>query len=222
MCRCVYLLVLLFSTFSGLSSSPAVTRTVRPGENITLPCSIFLSTEMVWYRQINDELTLIISVIRGHLKTYMQTNYNKDSEHFILLVQNNASPSLTIVNIRQSDIGQYYCGARQDGSFNFSRAVQLHLADTVKYIPGDVQCWTPLISVCCGLALMLMLCLGVVYKRGLPSCCCMKDEDMKEADLHYASLRHSTSPRERRAPPAIHNNVLYDTVGKKLTKTPSV
>ncbi|KAF5893096.1 uncharacterized protein DAT39_017198, partial [Clarias magur] len=162
----------------GLSSSPAVTHTVRPGQNVTLVCSIPPSFEMVWYRQINDELTMIMSVTIGSLHMDLATNDNRDSKHFIPFIQNK-SLSLTIVDVRQSDIGLYYCGARQNKRFNFTRAVKLHSADTVKYSPGSEQCWTPLISVCCASALMLTLCLGVIYRRGLPLRCCVKDDDTK-------------------------------------------
>ncbi|XP_060771433.1 uncharacterized protein LOC132882172 [Neoarius graeffei] len=230
MCRCVYLLVLIFSIFRrGLTSSSDVT--VLPGKNVTLHCNIPPHSEMFWYQQINDELTVIISATKGNLNQELAVDYNKDTEHFQHLFQNDSrhnfsvSLSLTIVDIRQSDIGLYYCGVRQKGkSINFGRAVYLHFTDVVKYTPGSVQCWTTLISVCCALALMFMLCLGVIYKQGLPSCFrmnCMKDDAMKDADLQYASLRHSATPQERRAPPA-HHNVTYDTVATKVNKSPRV
>lgn len=38
--------------------------------------------------------------------------------------------------------------------------------DAVMYTSVSVQCWTPLIAVCCSFALMLTLCLSVIYKRG--------------------------------------------------------
>ncbi|MCI4381434.1 hypothetical protein PGIGA_G00251500 [Pangasianodon gigas] len=231
MSRCVCLLVLLFSIFRrGLSSSSAVTQTVIPGQNITLHCNISPSTEMGWYRHINDELTTIISAAIGNLNKEPAVNYNEDPEHFKTLFLNNSghglgvSLSLIIVDIRLSDMGLYYCGARQEGSVNFARAISLQFTDAVKYTSGSAQCWMALISVFCALTLIFTLCLGLVYKRGLPSSSCMKcvkDDDMKETDLQYASLRHNATPRERNAPAANHN-VTYDTVAKKVTKSPRV
>ncbi|XP_053541715.1 uncharacterized protein LOC108274860 [Ictalurus punctatus] len=228
MCRCVYLLMLVFSIFRrDVSSSSAVI--VRPGENITLHCNISPSIEMGWYRLINDELTMIISATKGNLDKELAENYNKDREHFQPLILNNSghglgvSLSLIIKDIRQSDIGLYYCGAKHNKGVNFARAVLLNFTDVVDDTSGSTECWTPLISVCCALTLMLMLCLGVVYKQGRPSSSCMKcmkDNGMKEADLQYASLRHNGTSRERHTPTP--NHVTYDTVAIKGTKSPRV
>ncbi|KAG7324649.1 hypothetical protein KOW79_012665 [Hemibagrus wyckioides] len=226
MCRSVYLLVLVFSIYRiGLSSSSAVT--VIAGENITLHCNISPSIEMFWYRHIDQELTMILSATEGILDKDLAANYNQDPDHFQMLFQNHSghiSLSLIIVDVRQSDIGLYYCGARREGTVAFARAVHLQFTDAVKYTSGSVQCWTPLIAVCCSFALMLTLCLSVIYKRGLPSSSCtkcVKDKDMKEADLHYASLRHSATPQTRNVSPA-NLNVIYDTVAKKVTNNPRV
>ncbi|XP_026800896.1 uncharacterized protein LOC113545660 isoform X2 [Pangasianodon hypophthalmus] len=185
---------------------------------------------MGWYRHIKDELTMIMSATTGNLNKEPAVNYNEDPEHFQALFQTNSGHDLCvfliIVDIRLSDIGLYYCGARhtRGGSVNFARATSLQFTDAVKYTSGSAQCWTALISVFCALTLMFTLCLGLVYKRGLPSSSCMKcvkDNDMKETDLQYASLRHNATPRERNAPAANHN-VTYDTVAKKVTKSPRV
>ncbi|KAF4081726.1 hypothetical protein AMELA_G00164620 [Ameiurus melas] len=228
MCRCVYLLVLLFSIFiRDLSSSSAVI--VRPGENITLHCQISPSTDMSWYRLIHDELTMIISATKGNLDKELAEDYNKDPQRYKTLIQNNSghglgeSLSLNIMDIRQSDIGLYYCGTKHGMSVNFARAVHLSFTDAVEHTSGSSECWTPFISVCCALTLMLILCLCVVYKQGLPSTSCMKcvkGNGLKEADLQYASLRHNGTPRERHTPPP--NHVTYDTVAVKGTKNPTV
>ncbi|GAA6086967.1 uncharacterized protein LOC113651636 isoform X1 [Tachysurus ichikawai] len=219
MCRSLYLLVLMFSIISSsLSSSSAVTQTVIPGENITLHCNISQSTEMVWFCSTTQELTMITSATKGNLKKELQVNYNKDPDHFKVLLQN-VSLSLIIMDIRQSDIGLYHCGARQEGFFYFVRGVHLQFTDAVRYTSGSVQCWMPLIAVCCSFALMITLCLSVAYKRGLPSSFCMKcvkDNDLKDADLHYASLRHNARPQARNLPPANHD-VTYDRVAKNIT-----
>ncbi|XP_047675739.1 uncharacterized protein LOC113651636 isoform X2 [Tachysurus fulvidraco] len=130
MCRSVYLLVLMFTIFSSsLISSSAVTQTVIPGENITLHCNISQSTEMVWFCSTTQELTIIISATKGNLKKELQVNYNKDPHRFKVLLQNTnsgqVSLGLIIMDIRQSDIGLYYCGARQEGFFDFARGIHL-------------------------------------------------------------------------------------------------
>ncbi|KAI5100915.1 hypothetical protein C0J45_9901 [Silurus meridionalis] len=156
----------------SVSPTPAVTQIVSAGENITLHCNISPSTEMVWYKHHHHELTMIISVQKGSLEGDLAVNHNQDPEHF-LFSQNNSgyarseTMSLIIKGIRQSDIGFYYCGARQEGShMKFGRAISLQFPDAVKYTSGSAACWTPLVSVCSALALMLTLCLGIIFKRG--------------------------------------------------------
>ncbi|KAF7702539.1 uncharacterized protein LOC124392587 isoform X2 [Silurus meridionalis] len=231
MCRCVFFPMLVFSIIIiSVSPTPAVTQIVSAGENITLHCNISPSTEMVWYKHHHHELTMIISVQKGSLEGDLAVNHNQDPEHF-LFSQNNSgyarseTMSLIIKGIRQSDIGFYYCGARQEGShMKFGRAISLQFPDAVKYTSGSAACWTPLVSVCSALALMLTLCLGIIFKRGLISPCCMKcgkDDGMKEADLQYASLRHNATPQERKEPPTNHT-VTYDIIARKVTKHPQV
>lgn len=70
----------------GWSSSSAVA--VIPGENITLHCNISPSTEMVWYQQIEDELTMIISAMKGNLDKEPVATSRKDPEHFRPLFRN--------------------------------------------------------------------------------------------------------------------------------------
>lgn len=72
---------------SGLSSSSAVTQTVVAGENITLHCNISPSTEMFWYRHINQELTMILSATKGNIGKEL-ASYNKEPDHFQMLPQN--------------------------------------------------------------------------------------------------------------------------------------
>ncbi|XP_060743050.1 uncharacterized protein LOC132857089 [Tachysurus vachellii] len=219
MCRSVYLLVLIFSIISGsLISSSAVTQTVIPGENITLHCNITQSTEVVWFCSTTQELTVIISATKGNLDMELQVNYNKDPDHFKVLFQN-VSLSLIIMDIRQSDTGLYYCGSRKEGILYFVRGVRLQFTDAVRYMSGSAQCWTPLIAVCCSFALMITLCLSVAYKRGLPSSCCrkcVKDNDLKDTDLHYATLRHNATPQARNLQPA-NCDVTYGRVAKNIT-----
>ncbi|XP_047675740.1 uncharacterized protein LOC113651636 isoform X3 [Tachysurus fulvidraco] len=177
---------------------------------------------MVWFCSTTQELTIIISATKGNLKKELQVNYNKDPHRFKVLLQNTnsgqVSLGLIIMDIRQSDIGLYYCGARQEGFFDFARGIHLQFTDAVRYTSGTAQCWTPLIAVCCSIALVITLCLSVAYKRGLRSSCCRKcvnDNDLKDADLHYASLRHNATSRERNLPPA-NRDVTYDRVAKNI------
>ncbi|XP_036416203.1 uncharacterized protein LOC118800147 [Colossoma macropomum] len=226
-CICPLLLLLSFSKPCWGSSS-TIDVTVRPGENVTLPCNVPFSTDMVWYQQSNDELKLIISVVRGNLQKDSVVNYNANSSHFQLSAESvNDSLNLVIVAVGESDAGLYYCGGRLSRQYrHFGKAIRLTFPGAERTEKGTGLCWKLLITSACILALALLLCVsGLLYRLGRPSSFCMncvkQNSNLKAADLQYASLRHTAKTQERQPAPADHN-VIYDVVAKTIPTNPGV
>ncbi|XP_036419169.1 uncharacterized protein LOC118802855 [Colossoma macropomum] len=229
MCRCVCSLLLLLS-FSRTcwGSSSAETLTVHPGENATLPCDVPGSPHMAWYQQSDNQLKLIISVRWTKAKTDIFEDYNQDSSHFLPVAESpNDSVGLHIMAVEQSDVGLYYCTGQSSRKYMiFGKAIHLTFPGAERIETGTGLCWKLLITSACILALALLLCVsGLLYRLGRPSSfctnCVKQNSNLKAADLHYASLRHTAKIQERQPAPAEHN-VTYDVVAKKIPTNPGV
>ncbi|KAL7868540.1 hypothetical protein SRHO_G00099240 [Serrasalmus rhombeus] len=222
MCRCIHPLLLLLSlSRTCWSSSSAETLTVHPGENATLPCNVPASPHMAWYHQSDNQLKLIISVRRAKAQMDIFENYNQNSKHFWSFAESpNDSVSLHIGAVEQSDAGLYYCGGQTSGQdMTFGKAILLTFPGAERTETGTGLCRKLLIASACVFTLALLVCVsGLLYRLGLASLFCMncvkQNSNLKAADLHYASLRHTAQTQERQPAPADH--VIYDVVAKKI------
>ncbi|XP_045079219.1 uncharacterized protein LOC123491662 isoform X2 [Coregonus clupeaformis] len=102
-----------------MSSSPqafsvqTMTRVVRPGDKVTLSCSIQHQNQTVWYGQQSNKLPfiIIISARKHHLrlKEVLNKFYKGNNYGFTTMFENNNSIILTICNMTGSLLALYYC-----------------------------------------------------------------------------------------------------------------
>ncbi|KAI5100988.1 hypothetical protein C0J45_9974 [Silurus meridionalis] len=99
---------------------------VHPGENITLLCNITDYPEISWYQLRSDEVKLLISAEKWKLEKIFFLIYNVDESHYDV-TESSSSVSLVIIGVRETDLGFYYCGGRNDDKhIQFGKLIRLN------------------------------------------------------------------------------------------------
>ncbi|XP_046715703.1 uncharacterized protein LOC124392599 isoform X2 [Silurus meridionalis] len=107
---------------------------VHPGENITLLCNITDYPEILWYQLRSDEVKLLISAEQGLLEKTFSLSYNVNKSHFDP-TESSSSVSLVIIGVRETDLGFYYCGGRNDDKhIQFGKLIRLNFNITGKSV----------------------------------------------------------------------------------------
>ncbi|XP_046714768.1 uncharacterized protein LOC124392120 isoform X3 [Silurus meridionalis] len=124
----LFTLQLLFGLIrpSLLQNISADLISVSPGANITLLCNITNYSQKSWYQMISAGLRQIISARQSSLNKHFYVDYNVDESHFYL-TESSSSVSLVIIGVRETDLGFYYCGGRNDEThIQFGKLIRLN------------------------------------------------------------------------------------------------
>ncbi|XP_041095034.1 uncharacterized protein LOC121307023 isoform X2 [Polyodon spathula] len=131
---------LLGLAIHGSECSPIVApprHTARPGESVTMQCSIGTvlaeSPLISWYRELPGGVLEPVTQIIRHVLTngrYTGETYNE-----------NGSFSLTIGNVQRNDSGLYFCIVGASGTFTPGRSSRLVVADPQR--TPSVQLFSP-------------------------------------------------------------------------------
>ncbi|XP_026995005.2 uncharacterized protein LOC113638168 isoform X2 [Tachysurus fulvidraco] len=211
---------LLFGVFwpSILQITSADHVSVHPGENITLHCNISITTnytQILWYQLGSEEVKLLISAEQGRLNKKFLPTYNVNESQFDITER----CSLVIIDVRQTNLGFYYCEGRKDKThIQFEKPIRLSFTedhDTSSKHPDTELCtgsemWITRI-VCLISVLINLICMCVICYRfkgrsssssssSSSSYCCSNikgsTEKMdKEENVHYASIQHKRKHR---------------------------
>ncbi|KAF5900505.1 uncharacterized protein DAT39_009804, partial [Clarias magur] len=197
----LFTLQLLFTLFTPclLEITSADIRSVRPGENITLPCNITNYPEISWYRLRSDEVKLLISAEESKLKKTYSLRYNVNKSHFDV-TESNSSVSLVIIGVRETDLGFYYCGGRTNAThIQFGKLIKLNITDDLHTDSGnspdtsDKQQST-------GAALWITMCVCLVSILIIFICmfvfCCRRKEKSQEKES-CSCFRNTTDPSQK-------------------------
>uniref|UniRef100_A0A3B1J4F2 Ig-like domain-containing protein n=1 Tax=Astyanax mexicanus TaxID=7994 RepID=A0A3B1J4F2_ASTMX len=109
-----------------LQNISADLRSVSPGENITLHCSVSADYEISWFHQNSEQqMKLLVSAARGQINKSFTRNYNVNEVHYELN-ENSSSVSLVIIGVNDTDLGLFYCGGRNTSSLlQFGKPIRL-------------------------------------------------------------------------------------------------
>ncbi|KAF7702513.1 uncharacterized protein LOC124392623 [Silurus meridionalis] len=236
MAKCsLFTLQLLFGLFwlSHLQVTFTDHASVHPGENITLLCNITDYPEISWYQLRSDEVKLLISAEQGRVKKKYLLSYNVNKSHYDV-TESNSSVSLVIIGVRETDLGFYYCGGRNDDKhIQFGKPIRLNFN-----ITDDQETHSTLnscepsgagvelritASVCVASLLMNFICLCVFcyrLKGKSASCSCFsKTTNAKDKDesMHYASIQHGRRSRAaaKKSTGTESDSVLYAAVASQ-------
>ncbi|XP_046714900.1 uncharacterized protein LOC124392180 isoform X2 [Silurus meridionalis] len=174
----LFTLQLLFGLIrpSLLQNISADLISVSPGANITLLCNITNYSQKSWYQMISAGLRQIISARQSSLNKHFHSEYNVDKSHFDVT----ESSSLVIIGVRETDLGFYYCGGRNDEThIQFGKLIRLNFTggsnNESSSEASDSQpparngtCWiTNLILICVCSISVLIICMCVFCSRVL-------------------------------------------------------
>ncbi|XP_072529424.1 uncharacterized protein [Salminus brasiliensis] len=242
----VFILQLLFGTcrLSLFQNISADLRSVHPGENTTLHCSISAEFEMSWYLHSSEGMKQLFSAERGKLNKLFSISFNVDEGHYEG-AENSSSVSLVILGVKETDLGLYYCGGRNRSSvLQFGKAIRLIFTDDINNKPDGAHNLTEIsatkhsagygiswimmmILVCTCLLCVLMnivfmcgFCWKGQGKSSSSSCnCCSKTRE-KEVELQYASLSHEKQPRAATADNTLPSEsvTMYAKVTSRLSR----
>ncbi|XP_045079218.1 uncharacterized protein LOC123491662 isoform X1 [Coregonus clupeaformis] len=178
-----------------MSSSPqafsvqTMTRVVRPGDKVTLSCSIQHQNQTVWYGQQSNKLPfiIIISARKHHLrlKEVLNKFYKGNNYGFTTMFENNNSIILTICNMTGSLLALYYCtsGVGEETVFGLGHVLAYKNASvaskcddekldesSMRLPESSVQCWV-LMGILCSLsaavaALLAFICTWIFHRKG--------------------------------------------------------
>ncbi|KAF5884811.1 uncharacterized protein DAT39_022807, partial [Clarias magur] len=146
-------------------------RSVGPGENITLLCNITQYSEISWYQINSAGVREIISAAQRRLDKDFYADYNVDESHFDV-TESNSSVSLVIIGVRETDLGFYCCGGRNDTTHTqFGKHTRLDFNtdnnknETLFETGGN--CWMNMILICtCSISVLLNICMGAFCCSG--------------------------------------------------------
>ncbi|KAM9496892.1 uncharacterized protein Hap1MRO34_003029 [Clarias gariepinus] len=160
---CVLTLHLLFGliSLSLLQIISADLISVDPGENITLPCNITQVSEISWYQMNSAGVRQIISARQRGLYKDFYVDYNVDESHFDV-TESSSSVSLVIIGVRETDLGFYFCGGRNDTTHTqFGKHIRLDFT-TGQSNNEMPECWTDMIVMCvCSIFVLInIICIG--------------------------------------------------------------
>ncbi|KAK3558743.1 hypothetical protein QTP86_028030 [Hemibagrus guttatus] len=209
---CVFNLHLLFSviSLSLLQIISADLLSVDPGQNITLLCNITNYSEISWYHMNSAGVRKLISARQGTLDKDFYVDYNEDKSHFYL-TQSSSSVSLVIIGVRETDLGFYYCGGRNDAAHTeFGKPIILNFTGSSDnerdsssedsdshQTAGDENIWIKNLMCVCSISVLIIiiiiiiLCVFCIRVQGKSaSSCCSHTSNSTEKNLN----RHPFKP----------------------------
>ncbi|KAM9535478.1 uncharacterized protein ACWYII_039964 isoform 2-T2 [Salvelinus alpinus] len=180
-------IVLIVLHFSPVSSKPqdssvqTMTRVVKPGDSVTLSCSVKHKNQTMWYGQQSNKLPFIIISAKRHQsrhKDILNKFYQGSTSGFTTKFEDNSSISLTICNMTGSLLALYYCTSGVDGEIVFGsghvlaykNASVASKSDEEKLDESSGQCWV-LTGILCSLsaavaALLAFICTWIFHRKG--------------------------------------------------------
>ncbi|XP_047675967.1 uncharacterized protein LOC113651467 [Tachysurus fulvidraco] len=177
------------------------TVSVDPGEIITLHCNISIKTnytQILWYQLGSEEVKRLISAEQGKLDKKFIPTYNVNESHYDITER----CSLVITDIRQTDLGFYYCECKKDKThIQFGKPIRLSFTDDHKTDQSDTQ--ESALPAHCGLITIILSCVCAVSVSVTVICSslyCSKlqegfstwDSNNKEAELEASDLTSVT------------------------------
>ncbi|XP_058263674.1 uncharacterized protein LOC131364512 [Hemibagrus wyckioides] len=215
---CVFNLHLLFGVISLnlLQIISADLLSVDPGQNITLLCNITNYSEISWYHMNSTDVRKLILAKQRKLDKHFYVDHNENKSHFAL-TQSSSSVSLVIIGVRETDLGFYYCGGRNEelhtefgkpiglnftGSSDNERDSSSEDSDSHQ-IGGNGNIWiTNMIIICvCSISVLInIICVCVFCSRVQEistSSCCSHTTSFNEKDenIHYVSVQYKRKSR---------------------------
>ncbi|KAF4081713.1 hypothetical protein AMELA_G00164390 [Ameiurus melas] len=137
------LLQMLFGFFTPCLLEIASTDhvSVHPGGNITLLCNITNYSEISWYRLRSEEVKLLISAEKLKLEKTFSLRYNVNESHFDI-TESSSSVSLVIIGVRETDLGFYFCGGRNDAThIQYGKPIRLNFTGGCQYFIQSDYCY---------------------------------------------------------------------------------
>ncbi|XP_017317710.1 uncharacterized protein LOC108261310 isoform X2 [Ictalurus punctatus] len=204
-----FLLQMLFGFFTPCLLEIASTDhlSVPPGENVTLLCNITNYSEISWYRLRSEEVKLLISAEKSKLKKTFFLRYNVNESHFDM-TESSSSVSLVIIGVRETDLGFYFCGGRNDAThIQFGKLIRLdftadqhHETNHSGTFPnpqhsGLTHCGIIIIILSCVCAVFVsisIICSSLYCSTLQDKCSSTGDSNEKEVDLHLSDLTSVT------------------------------
>ncbi|XP_017317497.1 uncharacterized protein LOC108261134 [Ictalurus punctatus] len=233
----LFTLQLLFGFFTPclLEITSADHLSVRPGKDITLLCNITNYSEISWYRLRSEEVKLLISAEKLKLKKTFSLSYNVNKSHFDM-TESSSSVSLVIIGVRETDLGFYFCGGRNDAThIQFGKLIRLDFTaeqhnvscnstdDRNTQQSTGAALWiimsVCLVSILINIICMCVFCCKIKGKSVLSqnSCSNTTDSTEKEENIHYASIQYKRRSRAaaKKNTASDSDSVTYTTVASQ-------
>ncbi|XP_053341799.1 uncharacterized protein LOC128512509 [Clarias gariepinus] len=153
---------------------------VDPEENITLLCNITQVSEISWYQMNSAGVRQIISARQRGLYKDFYVDYNVDESHFDV-TESSSSVSLVIIGVRETDLGFYFCGGRNDTTHTqFGKHIRLDFTtDALNHKDSDAHTQSGVITI-----IVILLCVCMLF-ISISIVCPTKD---KEADIQPSDV----------------------------------
>ncbi|KAF7690635.1 hypothetical protein HF521_012439 [Silurus meridionalis] len=104
-------------------------RTVKSGEDVTIACDLSLITDkskVVWYRQSFGKVPQFFAKIYGTNNYTFTDGFNDNRFSFTV---NEHQFDLNIMNLREDDGGEYFCGEMEGTTIKFTSGTHLQFED---------------------------------------------------------------------------------------------
>ncbi|XP_053541855.1 uncharacterized protein LOC108262313 [Ictalurus punctatus] len=201
-----FLLQMLFGFFTPCLLEIASTdhSSVPPGENITLLCNITNYSEISWYRLRSEEVKLLISAEELKLEKTVFLRYNVNKSHFDI-TESSSSVSLVIIGVRETDLGFYFCGGRNNAThIQFGKLIRLDFTADQHHETDRSDTQQSVGPALCGIIIIILLCVCAVFvsisiicsslycSTLQDKCSSTGDSNEKEVDLHLSDLTSVT------------------------------
>ncbi|XP_053346448.1 uncharacterized protein LOC128516164 [Clarias gariepinus] len=169
---------------------------VDPGENITLLCNITQYSQISWYQMNSAGMREIISARQRKIGKRFYIEYNVDESHFDV-TESNRLVSLVIIGVRETDLGFYYCGGKNDATHTqFGKQIRLILTpDGNTPEPPDHEepagpgfLWIIILLCVCSVSVLInIICMCVFCSRNPDVCVISSDSDEKDVSLQHTA-----------------------------------
>ncbi|KAI5628775.1 putative immune-type receptor 6a precursor, partial [Silurus asotus] len=104
-------------------------RTVKSGEDVTIACDLSLITDkskVVWYRQSFGKVPQFFAKYYGTNDYRFIEGFNDNRFNFTV---NEHQFDLNITNLREDDVGEYFCGESEGTTIKFTSGTRLQFED---------------------------------------------------------------------------------------------